>query len=105
MKPFNLHFFCCMVHVSIMHSYRGEAFEVSGRNLQLPDDMVVGAVVGMCSVNINIEPIMSIWIDLSVKIEKNCTCSFLEVISPSPFHLYTKIADKRSRYMYEGYPI
>ena len=43
-----------------MHSYRGEAFEVSGMNLQLPDDMVVGAVVGMCSVNINIEPIMSI---------------------------------------------
>ena len=60
MKPFNLHFFGCMLHESIMHSYRGEAFEVSGMNLQLPDDMVVGAVVGMCSVNINIEPIMSI---------------------------------------------
>ena len=27
--------------------YRGIAFEVSGQNLQLPDDMVVGAVVGM----------------------------------------------------------
>ena len=30
-------------------SCRGAAFEVSGKNLQLPDDMVVGAIVGTCS--------------------------------------------------------
>ena len=42
-----LHVFCSpLSSMPFTVVYRGTAFEVSGQNLQLPDDMVVGAVVG-----------------------------------------------------------